>query len=189
MALDNNQLRTTIVTALKSLGYELWGFELGTGGRRLLIRVFIDAANGITIDDCALASRQINAMIEVEMPELADYALEVSSPGLERPLYTIEQFTKYIGETIQVRTSQMYEGRRNFIGKLQSVMPDNTVVINVDKIEYSLAFADIEKAKLLYLPPANLRAGAKNSSRRGLPQKVNQKAKKHRPQQRESDEG
>jgi ribosome maturation factor RimP len=149
MAINTIQLRDTLVSAVQALGYELWGYELGTGARRLLIRVFLEAPNGVTIDDCALASRQINALLEVNMPDLSDYVLEVSSPGLDRPLYTLAHYEQFIGETIQLKTIQPYEGRRNFTGILQAVTPTEQVIINVDNQEYSLAFANIEKAKLL----------------------------------------
>lgn len=149
MALDSKKLQTTIGSAVQALGYELWGFELGMGGKRLLIRVYVDAATGVTIDDCALASRQINAMLEVELPELGDYVLEVSSPGIDRPLFSLNQYQKYIGETVQLRTGQMYEGRRNFTGILAAIVAPETIVLEVDGQNYNLAFADIEKAKLL----------------------------------------
>lgn len=148
MALDNKQLKEILTSAVKSLGYELWGYELSTGGRRLLIRAYIDAANGISIDDCAFASRQINAVLDVEMPNLQDYMLEVSSPGIDRQLFAIEQYERFIGQTIQVRTGQMYDNRRNFQGKLLAVA-DKEIVIDSDKKEYHLLFADIEKAKVV----------------------------------------
>lgn len=149
MAFDNKHLENTIKSAVQTLGYELWGFELGRGGKRLLIRVYLDAANGISVDDCAFASRQINTMLEVEMPELGDYVLEVSSPGINRPLFTPDQFARYIGETVQVRTGKMYEGRRNFSGILEVITEDKHIVIQVDGKMYSLDLTDIEKAKLL----------------------------------------
>ncbi len=149
MAFDNKQLQKILASAVQALGYDLWGFELGMGGKRLLIRVYIEAAKGVSVDDCALASRQINAMLEVDMADLRDYVLEVSSPGIDRPLFSLEQYAKYLGETIQVRTGQMYEGRRNFTGLLEAVTEDKHIVLNVDGQQYHLSFADIEKAKLL----------------------------------------
>lgn len=91
MAFDNKRLREILTSAVQALGYDLWGFELGMGGKRLLIRVYIEAQKGVSIDDCALASRQINAMLEVDMADLRDYVLEVSSPGIDRPLFSLEQ--------------------------------------------------------------------------------------------------
>lgn len=149
MAFDNKLLQKILASAVQALGYDLWGFELGMGGKRLLIRVYIEAAKGVSVDDCALASRQINAMLEVDMADLRDYVLEVSSPGIDRPLFSLEQYAKYLGETIQVRTGQMYEGRRNFTGLLEAVTDDKHIVLNVDGQQYHLSFADIEKAKLL----------------------------------------
>ncbi|MDF2867029.1 MAG: ribosome maturation factor RimP [Gammaproteobacteria bacterium] len=149
MAFDNKQLQKILTSAVQALGYDLWGFELSTGGKRLLIRVYIDAAKGISVDDCALASRQINAMLEVDMPDLSDYILEVSSPGMDRPLFTLAQYTRYLGETMQIRTGQMYEGRRNFTGTLEAITEDKGIVLKVDEQQYHLSFADIEKAKLL----------------------------------------
>lgn len=149
MALENKQLQQVILAAVSALGYELWGMELGHGGRRLLIRVYIDGPNGVNIDDCALASRQINAMIDVDMPDFSDYTLEVSSPGLDRLLFTLPQIAKYIGETIQIRTGEMFEGRRNFTGILLEITADERVVVKVDEQLFQLPFADIEKARLL----------------------------------------
>ncbi len=142
------QLVTIIEPAVNALGYELISCDLYQQGGRAIIRVYIDKENGVTIDDCTLASRQIGAALEVENALAGAYNLEVSSPGLDRPLVKIEHFTRFIGKQVRIKLALPLDGRRNFSGELIAVQ-DQQITINVDAEIFTLAFANIEKANLI----------------------------------------
>jgi len=112
--------------------------------------VFIDSPQGITVDDCADASRQISAILDVEDPISGSYTLEVSSPGLDRPLVNPEDFRKRLGEMIKVKLRRPDPtGRRIFTGKLVEAKADRAIVIEVDSERHELAFESIERARLV----------------------------------------
>lgn len=136
-----------IAPAVVALGYELWGIEYNTHSRHPLLRVFIDSENGINVEDCAAASRQISSVLDVEDPINTEYTLEVSSPGMDRPLFTLDQFTRYVGEWVKVKLRAPFEGRRNFRGRLAGVEADEVVVV-VDDHEFLLPIELIDKANV-----------------------------------------
>jgi ribosome maturation factor RimP len=148
MAAQDTLLRDLIEPIVTALGFELWGFEYNTGGRQAMLRIYIESENGIDVDDCAKVSRQVGSVFDVEDPVAGEYTLEVSSPGMDRPLYTKEQFEKYIGEKVSVRLRMAFEGRKKFSGQLTGVEGDD-VVIAVDKDEYLLPLELIDKANVV----------------------------------------
>jgi ribosome maturation factor RimP len=113
-----------------------------------LLRVYIDSPDGISVEDCATVSRQISALLDVEDPISGEYLLEVSSPGMDRPLYTLDHFARFAGELIKLRLRAPVEGRRNFSGVLKGVEEDD-VVVEVDAHEYLLPFDLIERANVV----------------------------------------
>ena len=121
----------------EALGFDLWGVEYLSQGKQSMVRIYIDHANGIDVDDCAKVSRQLSSVFDVEDPIMGEYTLEVSSPGMERPLFTLEQFGLYIGEQIKVRLRAPFEGRKNFAGQLTAV-EQGDVVVAIDSDEYLL---------------------------------------------------
>ena len=147
MAKDQ-QLHAMLAPTIAALGYEFWGLEYFTHGSQAVLRVFIDKADGISVDDCALVSRQVSAVLDVEDPIASEYTLEVSSPGMDRPLFTLEQFRLYIGEQVKIRLRMPFEGRRNFNGRLVGV-EDEDIVIAVDEHEYLLPHDSIDKAHVV----------------------------------------
>jgi ribosome maturation factor RimP len=147
MAKDQ-QLHAILAPTVAALGYELWGLEYFTHGSQSVLRVFIDKADGIHVEDCALVSRQISAVLDVEDPIAGEYTLEVSSPGMDRPLFTLEQFGLYIGEQVRIRLRMPFEGRRNFSGRLVA-LENEDVVVSVDEHEYLLPFDTIDKAHIV----------------------------------------
>jgi ribosome maturation factor RimP len=131
------------------MGYELVGveyFSRGKAGR--LLRVYIDRQEGITVDDCAAVSRQLSAMLDVEDPIAENYELEVSSPGLDRPLIRPEDFVRFAGERVRVRLSRPLEGRRNFEGTLIG-LAEGRVELAVDEKAFHLVLDDIDSARLV----------------------------------------
>jgi len=142
------QLLELLAPTIEALGYEAWGLEYLAHGQQTTLRVFIDSPNGITVDDCAAVSRQVSALLDVEDPIAGEYMLEVSSPGMDRPLFTLDQFRRYSGEQVKVRLRSPFEGRRNFKGVLVGVEGDEVVVV-VDEHEYLLPVELIDKAQVI----------------------------------------
>ncbi|ASL25545.1 ribosome maturation factor RimP [Azotobacter chroococcum] len=142
------QLQALLAPVVEALGYECWGIEFLSQGRHSLLRVYIDHANGILIDDCEKVSRQISGVLDVEDPISNEYTLEVSSPGMDRPLFTLEQFARSAGEQVKIRLRSPFEGRRNFQGLLRGV-EDQDVVVLVDDHEYLLPLDLIDKANII----------------------------------------
>ena len=132
-----------------SLDLELWGCELVRQGKYSLIRVYIDRESGVDISDCEKVSRQESAVFDVEEPITEEYTLEVSSPGLERPLFRLEQFRKYVGSIIQLRMKKPQDGRKKFKGDLVRV-DDDSIVLSIDGGEVEFQYTDIDKANLIY---------------------------------------
>lgn len=137
-------LEPTVVT----LGYELVEIEFAPAGGGGLLRLYIDAAPGITLDDCERVSRQVSAVLEAEDPIPGRYTLEVSSPGLDRVLRTREHFRRFLGSRIKVQLATPLDGRRRFTGRLLEVLDDG-VVLDVDGARTLLGFGQIQKARLV----------------------------------------
>lgn len=144
----NADLRTLLEPSVRALGFELVDSELAGSGRNAVLRVYIDGPHGVTVDDCAQVSRQLSAILDVEDPFPERYVLEVSSPGLDRPLVRHEDFERFVGESVKVRMRMLLEGRRNFKGRLIGVSPDH-VVLEIDGKTVNLDFSGIEKARLI----------------------------------------
>ncbi|MBP9955535.1 ribosome maturation factor RimP [Geopseudomonas guangdongensis] len=142
------QLQALLAPVVEALGYQCWGVEFISQGRHSLLRVYIDHADGILIDDCEKVSRQISAVLDVEDPVSGEYTLEVSSPGMDRPLFTLEQFAAHAGEQVKIRLRSPYEGRRNFQGVLRGV-EEQDVIVQVEDHEYLLPIESIDKANII----------------------------------------
>lgn len=137
-----------IEPVIVALGYEFVGVEYSPQGRQSLLRIYIDNPDGITVDDCERVSRQVSAVLDVEDPIQGQYRLEVSSPGLDRPLFTLEQFSRFVGKTVKLRLVAPKEGRRNFSGTLKQV-DNESVMIEQDGEDLALPFGQIDKAHLV----------------------------------------
>jgi ribosome maturation factor RimP len=148
---DGAMIRDTLVTLVRpvveDLGYELWELEYSPGRGNGLLRLYIDAPAGIAIDDCERVSRAVSALLDVEDPVPGQYTLEVSSPGLERPLRTPEHFAPYTGEKVFVEMAQPVEGRRRFEGVLAAAGA-RTIEVEVDGRRHALPINGIRKAHL-----------------------------------------
>ena len=142
------QLQALLAPVVEALGYECWGVEFISQGRHSVLRVYIDRPEGILIDDCEAVSRQVSGILDVEDPISGEYTLEVSSPGMDRPLFTLEQFAKHAGEQVKIRLRAPYEGRRNYQGILRGVEEQDVVVL-VDDHEYLLPIDSIDKANII----------------------------------------
>ncbi len=147
MATKEQQLTEMLEPTVEALGFELWGVEYLSGGKYTVLRLFIDAEQGVNVDDCAAVSEQVSALLDVEEPISGEYTLEVSSPGMDRLLFKLEQYPAYVGETVDVRLRTVFEGRRKFKGLLKGIEGED-VVLQVDDNEYLLPHSAIDRARI-----------------------------------------
>jgi len=146
----HTQLEDLLSPVVDSLGYEFVGLEYLPQGKHSLLRIYIDKPDGITVDDCGTVSHQVSGVLEVEDPISGHYVLEVSSPGLDRPLFKFEDFERFSGNNVQIRLQIPLDGRRNFKGLLQGVQAaDQLVELAIDDEIISLPWGRIEKARLV----------------------------------------
>ncbi len=143
-----DDLETLLAPVIAAQGCELWSLEFSMQGRRSLLRIFIDSAAGITLEDCERVSRQVSAVLDVEDPITSAYTLEVSSPGLDRQLHKPEHFERYIGALVAVKLRMPYQGRRRFQGRLNG-FEDGDLVLQVEDTEYLLPLDTIDKAQVV----------------------------------------
>lgn len=142
------QLQAVLAPVVEAMEFQCWGIEYVSQGRHSVLRVFIEHEQGISVDDCETVSRQLSAVLDVEDPISGEYTLEVSSPGMDRPLFTLEQFAAYVGHRVKIKTRVAVEDRRNFQGVLKGV-EDQDVVVQVDQYEYLLPIESVEKANVI----------------------------------------
>ena len=147
MAGKEQKMQIMLEPTIEALGFELWGIEHISQGRHSVLRVYIDSDNGIGVEDCAAVSQQVSAILDVEDPITGEYTLEVSSPGMDRLLFKLEQYSGYLGEQIELRLRTPFEGRRKFKGILKEIEGED-VVVHVDDHEYLLPFSAIDKARV-----------------------------------------
>lgn len=133
---------------VEATGFELVGIEFIRAGKHSTLRVYIDGENGVDVDDCAVVSRQVSAVLDVEDPITTEYNLEVSSPGMDRPLFKPSHYEDVVGEEISVKLNLPQDGRRNFKGMLTQSTATH-VYIEVDGETFVLPISNISKANLV----------------------------------------
>jgi ribosome maturation factor RimP len=144
----HRELLTSLLgPVVEELGYVLWELECAAGRGNGFVRLYIDAEAGITLDDCERVSRAVSAVLDVEDPVAGRYTLEVSSPGVERPLRTAAHFGRYVGETVFVELTQPQDGHRRYVGVLADAGAE-TIEVEVDGRRHVLPIAGIRKAHL-----------------------------------------
>jgi ribosome maturation factor RimP len=131
-----------------ALGYELWGIEFIRAGKHSTLRIYIDHANGISVDDCSEVSHQVSALLDVEDPITTEYYLEVSSPGMDRPLLKPEHFARYIDQLAAVTLRMAVNNRRKYKGTIKQVDRE-MITLTIDGRDEILAFANIQQANLI----------------------------------------
>ncbi|HAU06329.1 MAG TPA: ribosome maturation factor RimP [Gammaproteobacteria bacterium] len=146
MAIDK-QIEQLVIRPIESLGYELVGVEY-IRGKDVILRIYIDCEQGITVEDCERVSHQVSGILEVEDPISSAYSLEVSSPGFDRPLFKLVDFQRFSGEQAKIIMKLPIDGRRNFTGTIQGVEQEQ-VLIDVDGERYVLPYAKLAKARLV----------------------------------------
>lgn len=146
--MGTDRLQSMIEPTVIDMGFEFWGLEYQSGTS--LLRIYIDSSNGISVDDCAKVSRQLSVMLDVEDPIKVEYRLEVSSPGLSRPFYSIGQYQGYIGHMLKVKLRASFDGRKQFKGLLSKVnIEENEIAIVEGDDELAIPFEMVERANLI----------------------------------------
>lgn len=141
-------LTEMLAPAVSACGYELWGIEFFPQGKRSCLRIYIDGAEGVSVDGCAQVSHQVSGILDVEDPIAGEYTLEVSSPGWDRPLFTLPQYQRYVGGEVLLRLLSPLNGRRRFKGVLQAVEGE-VLALLVDGQTVQVPFAQVDKGNVV----------------------------------------
>ena len=130
------------------MGYDLIEIEHFPNPKHGVLRLYIDKEGGVTIDDCSDVSQQISALIDVEDPVKGQFNLEISSPGMDRPLRRLKDFKRFTGSKVKLKTNVPFDGQRNFTGQLLGADEDY-VVIETDTEEVSIPMSAVDKARIV----------------------------------------
>ena len=150
MAKLTDKIEILIAPIIIDLGYELVGVEYVASGKHSILRIYIDAENGISLNDCEVVSRQVSAIFDVEQVITDQYNLEVSSPGIERPLFHIGHYQRFLGNDIKLRLVRPIERQRKFNGTIGSVSEANNSIELITSLgPITLQLDLIEKANLV----------------------------------------
>ena len=145
-----DKLTELLRPAVEGLGYELVGIEHLPMGKHTVLRIYIDAPNGITVSDCSQVSHQVSGVLEVEEPIKGAFTLEVSSPGIDRPLFNFEQFKQFVGSKVKLKLYHAIEGQRKIIGLIESIEGDDINIKDADSdTVFQLQIDDIDKANVI----------------------------------------
>lgn len=142
-------LRALLEPAVAAVGCEFVGVEYRPNGSQSLLRVYIDKPEGVTLEDCSAVSYQVSGVLDVEDPIPGHYTLEVSSPGLDRPLFQARDFERFAGHEVKIRMRFPLDGQRNFRGSLQGLQDEQVVIDQQDGRRISLPLDQIEQARLV----------------------------------------
>ena len=149
-----SEISALLAPTIESLGLELLGAEYLPSPGGAVLRLYIDVPEGtgdersVGIDECEAVSREVSAQLDVEDPISGNYTLEVSSPGIDRPLFTLAQYARFVGESAKVTLKLPQDGRRRLQGRIAEVNGDS-IVFEVDNQPFAAAFDNIEKARLV----------------------------------------
>lgn len=155
MALGINAIAELLEPTVQGLGFDLWGVEYIAHGKASVLRIFIDAEAGISVEDCARVSHQVSGVLDVEDPLPGEYQLEVSSPGLDRPFFKLSQYAAYVGQEIAVKLkmplfrSGNQPGRQQFKGCLLAIEDAGLKFRVGEDEEWLVSFEQIKKAHLI----------------------------------------
>ena len=147
----DEQIARLVEPMLTIEGYELVDVEVVGSGPRTILRLFIDKQGGVSIDDCASVSEAVDAILDVEDPFESAYTLEVSSPGLDRPLRKPSDWSRFIGHEVDVTFRLPFEGRRKFRGLLTQAEPSPRLVVRLGPADQALDFTldEVREARLV----------------------------------------
>jgi len=153
MKIDCDKIENLITPIIEAMGFIVWHIELHRSKQKTLLRIYIDMplsdkGKSVGVEDCSAISNQISALLDVEMPTLGNYVLEVSSPGLDRSLCKPEHYQKYLGSNVRLILFKPMNERRDFTGKIQEVF-NNTLKLLVGDEVMTFDLTNISKAKLI----------------------------------------
>lgn len=146
---QNRHLVDLLRPGIEAMHYEFWGLEHTAGPRRAVLRIYIDSPAGVTVADCERVSHAATGVLDVEDAVPGSYDLEVSSPGLDRPLFTLEQVLRYTGREVRIRMSAKIGGRRQLTGCIESVEAEGVVIRTADGEHHTVSPGLIERARLV----------------------------------------
>lgn len=150
MSRSQDKLTQLLRPAVEGLGYELVGIEHLPMGKHTVLRIYIDSPDGITVTDCSRVSHQVSGVLEVEEPIKGAFTLEVSSPGIDRPLFNFEQFEQFVGSKVKLKLYHAIEGKRNIVGLIESIEgEDINIKDTASDATYQLQIDDIDKANII----------------------------------------
>ncbi len=148
MATMQQRLTELLAEPVEALGYQLWGLQFIGAGNHSILRLFIDHPDGITVEACAEVSRQVSAVLDVEDPISTEYNLEVSSPGMDRPLFIAAHYQKYQGSEVVVVLNMPMAGKRKWQGEIVAVDGDS-VTLSCNGQEQMVILSNVQKAHLV----------------------------------------
>ncbi len=145
-----DKLTELLRPSVEGLGYELVGIEHLPMGKHTVLRIYIDSSDGITVNDCSQVSHQVSGVLEVEEPIKGQFTLEVSSPGIDRPLFNLEQFEQFVGSKVKIKLYHAVEGKRKIMGLIESIEGEDINVKDADSdTVFQLHIDDIDKANII----------------------------------------
>jgi len=136
-----------IEPVVEGLGYECVGIEYNSHPKHGFLRIFIDSEQGVGMEDCTKVSHQVSGVLDVDDPIVGEYNLEVSSPGMDRPLFKLKQFEQFVGHSVTVNLFKPVGGRRNITGLIEKVEGDD-IYLQQDGQVYKVPFQAMSKARL-----------------------------------------
>ena len=145
--MKQDKLSELIAPIVEDLGYRFWGLEYQVRKADALLRVYIDHENGISVDDCGTVSHEISGILDVEEPITMAYILEISSPGMDRILFSAQQFSEFVGAGVKMKLNQMVDKRRKIKGQILSV-DDEKISIDSDGEHITIDFDKIMRARI-----------------------------------------
>ena len=147
---EQHPIYNLVAPTIESMGFEVVRILL-TGAQRPTLQIMIERQDrkNVVVDDCAAVSRAVSVILDEKDPIDSEYSLEVSSPGIDRPLTKPEHFARFSGYEAKVETSDSIDGRKRFKGKIVALKDDNTILFLMDEKEYSIPFDSVSKAKLV----------------------------------------
>ncbi len=142
-----DRLTELLTPVIEALGYELVGLEYHPNRKRSLLRIYIDSPAGVGLEDCGRVSHQVSGVLDVEDPVPGEYSLEVSSPGLERPIFKVSDYDRFAGERVRLRLHGLLDGRRKFHGRLVGLR-ENRVAVEEEGGTVEVPLDRIDRANL-----------------------------------------
>ena len=148
MQRQHNELIELLEPVVTALGYEMLGIEYFKQKEGSILRLYIDNDAGITIEDCTRVNHQIIGVLDVHDPIKEKYFLEISSPGMNRPLFTLEQFQRFLGQKVKMKLREKIEDRRKISGVIKAV-EKTTVLVGDGGVDYLIPADVIDSAHLV----------------------------------------